>query len=567
MLARHPQAQSLLWTDSRDGDDAIAVAVEQVRFWRKRRLTPAMIYQAFGVRWVPPRGGDAWPSWDDAVWLVAEAWQALPYRRRQDDSVAVGPRGQFALPFPQPAARVAPAESGRQAPSAPGRLPDSHDLPPRGGGGDGPAENIPQNAADSLAADAGRRGRHMSRIRWVHPSQWTDEDFVECSPMARLLLLGLRNEADDQGVFEWRPAQLKMRLLPADAVAIGELLDELVANRQIGHFEAGGRHYGVCLVWGQKPRRPTARYPAPPADFARRSEFTGADFPDNDGSAPDIDRTLPDNDGSAPALESGIRNQEEREQGEGGAGGRGNSAPGGAALSLGDFEDLPDEWREAAAADRVKAGLPEVSLAAEWVKFRNHCAPGTRMPRANWRRRWLGWALNARAASGEPAASPSPETRTGPRPPVAHHLGPAGDRLCAEFGEAAFRAWCTELTAAIDGDTLDLFAPTPATRNFLRQRESEILRAWQPEGVERVEIGLRARPAEAPATPPPASAAPAAAKANGPHSAPPAAKRGREDKRKPSGQRHMLLPVQGQGEKAGAAPVETEPPAARRGAA
>ena len=58
--------------------------------------------------------------------------------------------------------------------------------------------------------------RLMARIRSLHPGQWTDEAFVAVSPLARLLALGLRNEADDEGVFPWKPVTLRMRLLPAD---------------------------------------------------------------------------------------------------------------------------------------------------------------------------------------------------------------------------------------------------------------------------------------------------------------------------------------------------------------
>lgn len=54
----------------------------------------------------------------------------------------------------------------------------------------------------------------MARIRSTHPGQWTDEGFISCSPLARLLCLGIRNGADDQGIFEWKPATLNLRLLP-----------------------------------------------------------------------------------------------------------------------------------------------------------------------------------------------------------------------------------------------------------------------------------------------------------------------------------------------------------------
>ncbi len=52
----------------------------------------------------------------------------------------------------------------------------------------------------------------MARIRSIHPGQATDEDFVQCSPFARLLAIFVRNEADDHGVFKWKPVTLKMRI-------------------------------------------------------------------------------------------------------------------------------------------------------------------------------------------------------------------------------------------------------------------------------------------------------------------------------------------------------------------
>ena len=47
----------------------------------------------------------------------------------------------------------------------------------------------------------------MARIRSVHPGLWTDEAFVSVSMTARLLAIGLWNQCDDQGAFEWKPIQ------------------------------------------------------------------------------------------------------------------------------------------------------------------------------------------------------------------------------------------------------------------------------------------------------------------------------------------------------------------------
>ena len=58
----------------------------------------------------------------------------------------------------------------------------------------------------------------MARIRSVHPALFTDESFVSLSDSAQIFWVGLWCEADDQGVFEWKPLTLKMRTRPAGSV-------------------------------------------------------------------------------------------------------------------------------------------------------------------------------------------------------------------------------------------------------------------------------------------------------------------------------------------------------------
>ena len=67
----------------------------------------------------------------------------------------------------------------------------------------------------------------MSRIRSVHPGLFTDEAFVGVSMAARVLLIGIWTEAWDDGVFEWKPITLKMKIFPADAVDTGALLEDM----------------------------------------------------------------------------------------------------------------------------------------------------------------------------------------------------------------------------------------------------------------------------------------------------------------------------------------------------
>ena len=105
----------------------------------------------------------------------------------------------------------------------------------------------------------------MARIRSIHPGQWSDGDFVGCSPLGRLLCLALRNHADDRGVFRWKPMQIKMICLPGDNCDIEILLKELVENDQLVQFEADGKTYAVIrdfCQW-QRPKKPVVSHPLP----------------------------------------------------------------------------------------------------------------------------------------------------------------------------------------------------------------------------------------------------------------------------------------------------------------
>jgi len=105
----------------------------------------------------------------------------------------------------------------------------------------------------------------MPRIRSLHPGQWTDDQFVVCSFGARLLALGLRNEADDNGIFEWNPIKIKMRLFPADNVEIDELLTELVESGQVIQYAITEKLYGMIRNFTkyQKVKAPGFLHPVP----------------------------------------------------------------------------------------------------------------------------------------------------------------------------------------------------------------------------------------------------------------------------------------------------------------
>jgi hypothetical protein len=161
----------------------------------------------------------------------------------------------------------------------------------------------------------------MARIRSVHPGLFTDEAFVTLSMTARVFLIGVWTEADDHGVFEWKPMSLKMRLFPADNIDASAVMDELAAADQVRRAEHEGKQYGIVrnfCTW-QRPKKPTHRYPFPPA-WVEYVAFKGDDSPTSTPPVPHLTRTAP---GKRPQREEG--GKEEREVGGGDKNGGGRS--------------------------------------------------------------------------------------------------------------------------------------------------------------------------------------------------------------------------------------------------
>ena len=107
----------------------------------------------------------------------------------------------------------------------------------------------------------------MARIRSVHPALFTDESFVSLSDSAQIFWVGLWCEADDQGVFEWKPLTLKMRIRPAATYDIEPIMGELEVANCIRSFEIDGRRFGVIRNFAkhQRPKSPKDVHPLPPS--------------------------------------------------------------------------------------------------------------------------------------------------------------------------------------------------------------------------------------------------------------------------------------------------------------
>ncbi len=98
----------------------------------------------------------------------------------------------------------------------------------------------------------------MARIRSIHPELFTDDKFVSCSSYARLLIIGLWTEADDQGVFQWNPIKIRLRILPNDDINVEKLLKELEEKDFIKKHQVEGKVFGAIRNFTafQHPRHP-----------------------------------------------------------------------------------------------------------------------------------------------------------------------------------------------------------------------------------------------------------------------------------------------------------------------
>lgn len=126
------------------------------------------------------------------------------------------------------------------------------------------AKTTPSTFSFSASPATRARGRSkMARIRSIHPSLFTDEQFADLSDAAQVFYLGLLTEADDQGIFEWKPVTLRMRLRPTKDGAAYSLLSEIEAAGKIASYEIDGRKYGAIRNFRkfQRPKSPNAIHP------------------------------------------------------------------------------------------------------------------------------------------------------------------------------------------------------------------------------------------------------------------------------------------------------------------
>lgn len=119
----------------------------------------------------------------------------------------------------------------------------------------------------------------MARIRSIKPEFWTNERVMECSPLARLLFIGLWNFCDDAGNHPDAERTLKALIFPGDDIdsaTVRRLLDELSENGLLSLYAHEGRRYLHVNGWRhQKIEKPTVKYPPFTGVQQSNNESTG----------------------------------------------------------------------------------------------------------------------------------------------------------------------------------------------------------------------------------------------------------------------------------------------------
>lgn len=239
----------------------------------------------------------------------------------------------------------------------------------------------------------------MARIRSIHPSLYTDEDFMSLSLAARVVLPGIWTECDDQGVFPWKPLTLKARILPADNADMAAILGELKAAGFICAFIHEGKEYGAVRNFRkfQRPKKPNQIYPL----NAELREYVGL----SPVSSEPVPNQFPTKGENTPQMEDGGW----RMKGS-------SSAPPAAAPTKPKADrgtrwpkdqPVPDSWHEPVLARFRELGRAPPDIPLEAVKFAAYWTSksGKDATKLDWPKTFLNWCLNARPDQRKPKQS------------------------------------------------------------------------------------------------------------------------------------------------------------------
>lgn len=234
----------------------------------------------------------------------------------------------------------------------------------------------------------------MARIRSVHPGLWTDESFMELSDGAALLLIGLWTEADDNGVFPWKPKTIKARIRPASTEPVEPALEELRDAKFLACFVVEGKEYGAIRNFRkfQRPKKPNSIHPLP----NQFRKFVGLDGE----SSELVPNQFPTATEIAPQMED-VGGREEVEESPPVAPPQGGKPKRKRGCRWEDtaIDALTDEWRE----DAVDIGVSDPERV--FAKFADYwrAKPGAAGVKLDWQATWRNWCRSEVERNGKRA--------------------------------------------------------------------------------------------------------------------------------------------------------------------
>ncbi len=109
----------------------------------------------------------------------------------------------------------------------------------------------------------------MPRNRIIRHKHWKDPELGDIGPYAQLLLLGMRNFADDNGILPFDPEFIKDKIFPNERdTHISHWVCELEVSKFILVYLVNGTGYiALADFHEQNPQRPTYKWPTPTEDL------------------------------------------------------------------------------------------------------------------------------------------------------------------------------------------------------------------------------------------------------------------------------------------------------------
>lgn len=133
----------------------------------------------------------------------------------------------------------------------------------------------------------------MSRARNIKPGFFKNDLLAECSPLARILFVGLWCEADREGRLEDRAKRIKAECLPYDDCDVSALLDELNVRGFIFRYEVNGSQY-IAIPEFLKHQNPHCKEQASSIPAPEKHSASTVQAPVKHDESTEVARLIPD---------------------------------------------------------------------------------------------------------------------------------------------------------------------------------------------------------------------------------------------------------------------------------